>query len=343
MELWLQDDGKAHPDSHEGVDRFWRNNAQQECEIYVKDGKLYDANGLIGAHINIRDGDSQHEGVQYIGTADWLLIECETWSMIPLENLIAAREGSHTKIAAVITSPIQAQGAGFALQQGVDALVVTNQKQLIEAALSVKSQRLETSPALPRTEVHATDESLSHLEVARVEDAGLGDRYCLDFLSLLNQHEGVLVGSSSEILVLVHSETVPSTFVPTRPFRVNAGSPHAYILMADKSTKYLSELMAGDLVQAVNVDGSTREIVLGRIKIEQRPMLKISLNSVNIESRKNKEVHVFLQQAETVRLIDSDGAVKSVTELSAGELVMGWHGTEARHLGLAISSAVEER
>ena len=343
MELWLRDDGITDHDSSRGIDRYWRNSAQNEQDICVKGGKLYDVNGLIGAQIIIRDGESQNEGIQYIGTADWLLVACETWSMIPLENLIAAREGSHTKIAAVITSPIQAQGAGFALQQGVDALVVDNQHELIEAALSVKSQRFETHSTSVLTIENSGSETLAHLEVLRVEDAGLGDRYCLDFLSLLHQNEGVLVGSSSETLVLVHSETVPSTFVPTRPFRVNAGSPHAYILMADRTTKYLSELVAGDVVRAVNIEGQTREIVLGRIKIEQRPMLKISCMATNSDSRKNKEVHVFLQQAETVRLIDFEGAVKSVTELHAGEMVLGRHGLEGRHLGVAISSAVEER
>jgi 3-dehydroquinate synthase II len=343
MELWLRDDGITNHDLSRGIDRYWRNSVQNEQDICLKDGKLYDVNGLIGARIVIRDGQSQNEGIQYIGTADWLLVECETWSMIPLENLIAAREGSHTKIAAVITSPIQAQGAGFALQQGVDALVVNNDHELIEAALSVKSQRLETLSTSTLVVEDIGSETLAHLEVLRVEDAGLGDRYCLDFLSLLHQNEGVLVGSSSETLVLVHSETVPSTFVPTRPFRVNAGSPHAYILMADRTTKYLSELVAGDVVRAVNIEGQAREIVLGRIKIEQRPMLKISCMATNNDNRKNKEVHVFLQQAETVRLIDSKGAVKSVTELHAGDVVVGRHGLEARHLGVAISSAVEER
>ena len=39
-----------------------------------------------------------------------------------------------------------------------------------------------------------------------------------------------------------------SGFVPPRPFRVNAGPVHAYVLMADGSTKYLSECRAGDEV-----------------------------------------------------------------------------------------------
>ena len=43
----------------------------------------------------------------------------------------------------------------------------------------------------------------------------------------------MLVGSSASSMVLVHGETVESEFVPTRPFRVNAGAAHTYIMMAD--------------------------------------------------------------------------------------------------------------
>ena len=71
------------------------------------------------------------------------MVECKTWSMIPLENSSHTRSGSHTKIAAVINTPLEAQGAGFALEQGVDALVISSEPAMLEAALSVKAQRLE--------------------------------------------------------------------------------------------------------------------------------------------------------------------------------------------------------
>jgi 3-dehydroquinate synthase class II len=116
--------------------------AQAGNEVRLDNGKLYDENGLIGAHVIICDDETQQQGFQYIGSCDWLLVECRTWSMIPLENLIASRESTPTRIAAVITTPVQAQGAGFALQQGVGALVVDDSPEPIEAALSVKSQRL---------------------------------------------------------------------------------------------------------------------------------------------------------------------------------------------------------
>merc|ERR1712232_1345862 len=106
-----------------------------------------------------------------------------------------------------------------------------------------------------------TDESvrLSRLEVIDIEEGGVGDRVCVDLTSLLEIGEGLLVGSSAASMVLVHGETVPSEFVPTRPFRVNAGAVHCYVQLADTSTKYLSELRMGHEVLVVNArSGRTR-------------------------------------------------------------------------------------
>ena len=207
-------------------------------------------------------------------------------------------------------------------QEGVDALVIPAEETMIEAALSIKAQRLEKTGPESKVEEPSFDAlDLSTFTVDSIEEAGLGDRYCLDFLSVFSQNEGVLVGSSAQSLYLVHSETIPSTFVPTRPFRVNAGSPHSYIMMADGSTKYLAELSAGDVVLAVKTSGITRGVVLGRIKIEQRPMLKVSCK-ISTKSHQNANTsHIFMQQAETVRLITEASAAVSVTDLKAMLLV----------------------
>ena len=76
----------------------------------------------------------------------------------------------------------------------------------------------------------------------------------------------MLIGSVSEILCLVHGETIPSEYVPSRPFRVNAGPVHSYILMADGKTKYLNELEAGNQVAIINSKGDERSASIGRIK-----------------------------------------------------------------------------
>ena len=47
-------------------------------------------------------------------------------------------------------------------------------------------------------------------------------------------------------------------------------------MMGDGTTKYMAELEAGDNILAVSTSGETRKVVLGRVKIEQRPMVKIT-------------------------------------------------------------------
>ena len=340
MEIWLRLTDGDDPVDDGIADRYW---GGREGHLQTHDGVLRGPEGVMGAHVIISDGHSQQKGVAFIGTVDWILVECETWSMIPLENLISARTGSHTKIAAVITTPVQAQGAGFALQEGVDALVIPNDIEMLEAACSVKAQRNETVEHEPLQSIEREEVMLAPMTVTAVEQAGVGDRYCLDFLSLFKQGEGILVGSSAASMVLVHSETLSSTFVPTRPFRVNAGSPHSYVLMADGSTKYIAELESGDAMLAVSADGASRQIILGRSKIEQRPMLKISYISEENIGRKANESHVHLQQAETVRLVTNLPEARCITELNVSDTVLGWTGHGARHLGQPIGGHVEER
>ena len=350
MEVWLQYDGSKSILGQEDVDRIVSRDGQHN-HVRVDDHRLLQGDEVIGAFVRIKDGATQQHGLAHIGTVDWIMVDFETWSMIPLENLIASRTGSHTKIAAVISTPMQAQGAGFALEEGVDALVVPAEPETLEAALSVKAQRLEKNPPQNKIQAFETDRlMLVPLVLESVEEAGLGDRYCLDFLSQFHEDEGLLVGSSAQAMFLIHSETIPSSFVPTRPFRVNAGSPHSYVMMADGSTKYMSELKAGSQLLAVDAQGNTRAVVLGRLKIEQRPMLKISAapaeeNPQN--TKKNQQnantSHVFMQQAETVRLVSVEPRAVSVTELAPKNIILGWIGHAARHVGLPVKGEIEER
>ena len=342
MEIWLRLDNEEETSLAAMADRVV--GGQSTAHLQIVDGRLLQEDKVLGVHVHISDGDSQRTGMAHLGTVDWIVVSFDTWSMIPLENLIAHRAGSHTKIAAIISTPMQAQGAGFALEEGVDALIVSPDQEVVEAAFSVKSQRLEqttTAEELEAPEVHHLE--LVSFVVESVEEAGLGDRYCLDFLSSFGVGEGLLVGSSAKAMFLVHSETIPSTFVPTRPFRVNAGSPHSYVLMGDGSTKYMAELKAGDSLLAVSASGMTRNTVLGRIKIEQRPMLKISGTQSKGGHQNANTSHIFMQQAETVRLLSDKTTALSVTEITPNTTVMGWMGHAARHVGSPVKGEIEER
>ena len=151
----------------------------------------------------------------------------------------------------------------------------------------------------------------------------IGDRVCVDFVQMLKPSEGCWVGSSSKVMALVLSEAAESSFVPSRPFRVNAGPVHSYICLADGiSTKYLCELAAGDEVLVYDVQtGKTRSISVGRLKIEVRPCILVGLEPQNQQTQNARATseagggHIFLQQAETVRLGRPDGGSMKVTDL----------------------------
>lgn len=254
--------------------------------------------------------------------------------MIPIENIIAACDGGPTKVAAKLSNQEQILGATFALEIGVDAILIP--EDLIESGLIAKSQRGE-KPTSTQFEQNKKEFSLEELTITEVKEGGVGDRFCIDLTSLLEIGEGMLVGSSASSLALIHSESIESEFVPTRPFRVNAGPANSYVLMSNNSTKYLSELKMGDEVMIVNRDGFTKSGTIGRIKIEKRPFILIKWIDAN-----NNEAGTFLQQAETVRLVIPDGNFKSVTELQTNEKILGAIFESGRHVGETINAKVTE-
>ena len=324
MQVWLESGGPT-----EGVDLVLGDNLQIDGDALYIEGKQ------VGRRVDVSNSEGQSKARAMAGSVEWILLDLGEWKMIPIENIIAACDGGPTKVAARISSPEQVLGAAFALQIGVDALLVD--EKTLQTALIAKSQRGEvTIDAIDGTDNEELE--LSLLEVIEVSEGGVGDRVCVDLTSLLEPGEGMIVGSSSKSMVLVHGETVESEFVPTRPFRVNAGASHSYIMMADGSTSYLSELKMGDEVLVVNGNEEARSCVVGRVKIEKRPFILFRWKNEN-----DNEAGVLLQQAETVRLISESRGLVSVTELVPGMKLLGWNGGAGRHVGQTISAEVDER
>ena len=147
----------------------------------------------------------------------------------------------------------------------------------------------------------------------------------------------MLVGNSSGFLFLVQSEAVPNPYVAPRPFRVNAGPVHSYLRVPGGSTRYLSELRAGDRALIVRCDGSTQEAAVGRVKIERRPLLLIEAGCGG------KSGSIILQNAETIRLTSPDGKAVSVVELKAGDPILVAMEAEGRHFGMKVQETIWER
>jgi 3-amino-4-hydroxybenzoic acid synthase len=136
--------------------------------------------------------------------------------------------------------------------------------------------------------------------------------------------EGLLVGAFGGGFLLCCSETHPLPYMPTRPFRVNAGAVSSYILSSPDRTNYLSELRQGHTVTAVRVNGDTRPVVVGRAKIETRPLLLVKARSAD-----GDEASLMLQYDWHVRMLGRAGAVHNITELTPGSIILGYAAARA--------------
>jgi 3-dehydroquinate synthase II len=258
-------------------------------------------------------------------TADYVVVVGEDWKIIPLENLIADLQDEDARIVAGVDSAEEAKTAFETMEVGADGVLLETDdpgeiKKTVRERDRFESEELEL--------VDAT--------VTAVEPTEMGDRVCVDTATLMESGEGMLVGSMSNGLFLVHAEVAESPYVASRPFRVNAGAVHAYIRVPGGETKYLSELEAGDEVLVVNEDGETREALVGRSKIEKRPMFLVEAEY------DGKRYRTLLQNAETIRLVTPDGAV-SVTELEEGEEVRLYVEEGGRHFGTKVEESVVEK
>jgi len=256
--------------------------------------------------------------------AEYTIVVGTDWQIIPLENLIA-RIGTETSLVAGVQTAEEARTAYETLEQGVDAVLLdTDDPDEIRETIAVRD-------ALDREQLE-----FQWAEVTAVEQTGSADRVCIDTGSLMDGDEGMLVGSMSRGLFFVHAETADSPYVASRPFRVNAGAVHAYVRTPGGETNYLSELSSGDEVQIVDVTGTTREAIVGRSKIERRPMFRVQATVGD------DRVETLLQNAETIKLHTREGR-RAVTDLEVGDDVLVHYEDEARHFGEPVEESIIER
>ncbi|WP_435151746.1 3-dehydroquinate synthase II [Haladaptatus sp. DFWS20] len=278
-----------------------------------------------GAFIRILSEEYEAFAEAAAEEADYTIVVGEDWTIIPLENLIA-RIGEETELVAGVTSADEARTAFETLELGADAVLLdSDSPDEIRATVDVRDA----------AERETLD--LEWGEVLTIEQTGSADRVCVDTGSLMEDDEGMLVGSMSRGLFFVHAETAESPYVASRPFRVNAGAVHAYVRVPDGGTKYLSELTSGDEVQLVNTDGKTREAVVGRVKIEKRPMFR-----VEVETEDGDRVETLLQNAETIKVPTREGR-KAVTDLEVGDELKLYLEGGARHFGESVEESIIEQ
>ena len=278
-----------------------------------------------GAYVTIRSEAYEAFAEAAAEVADYSIVVGEDWKIIPLENLIA-RIGGETALVAGVQSAEEARTAFETLELGADAVLLdSDDPDEIRGTVAV------------RDEVDRERLALEWATVTAIEPTGMADRVCVDTGSLMDHDEGMLVGSMSRGLFFVHAETAESPYVASRPFRVNAGAVHAYVRTPGGGTKYLAELKSGDEVQVTDREGHTRETVVGRAKIEKRPMFR-----VEAETESGDRIETLLQNAETIKVATPDGRT-AVTDLEVGDEVLVFLDSGGRHFGESVEESIIEK
>lgn len=257
--------------------------------------------------------------------AESILVIGKDWTVIPLENLIAELQAEDVSVIAGVRDSQEAKLAFETLEVGVDGVMLAND---------------DPNEIKRVSELVAKGSEEVQIEVAKItnlKQVGMGDRVCVDTASLMSVGEGMLIGSQSQGLFLVHSETLETEYVASRPFRVNAGAVHAYIMAPGGKTRYLSEIQAGDEVLAVDSKGSTRTVIVGRVKIERRPLILMEAEAGGMKLK------TLLQNAETITLLDKTGNPVSIAKLGVGDEILVYTSDKARHFGMEIEETIIER
>lgn len=308
----LLEDTKAHDRSSEDGIHVLNSFDANAIKQLKSEGKK------VALRISIKGKEDENNAVKAAElSADYIILNCLDWRVIPLENLIARTRGKSKLISEVLNAE-DARLVLETLELGTDGVLLktSNPDELMKTITVVKK--------------HASIIELVTAKVTAVKQISTGARVCVDTCDLMSPGEGMLVGVQASGFFLVEAEVHENPYVQSRPFRVNAGSLSMYTLASLQNTRYLSELKAGDEVLIVDRNGKVRPASVGRVKIELRPLILVEAEA---EGRKIKTI---LQNAETIRLVTAKGS-KPVTELKAGDEVLAHIATSrGRHFGVAV-------
>ena len=284
------------------------------CEVYAANDCTF---------ISLSGKQDEEKALEELAMGKQVILR-RGWEVIPVENLLAQSNSLWVEVATLD----EAKLANGILERGVAGIVV------LQEGLGVLKEIVNA------VRVSKQDETLVPAIITKIQNVGLGHRVCVDTLTLMHKGQGMLVGNSSAFTFLVHAETEHNEYVAARPFRINAGGVHAYTRLAKDRTCYLEEIRQGSEVLLCDYAGHTQIAIVGRSKIEIRPMLLIE--AMVETDQGNCHGAVFLQNAETIRLTTKDGEPVSVVCLQVGDQVLCRTDALGRHFGMRISEDIKE-
>lgn len=86
----------------------------------------------------------------------------------------------------------------------------------------------------------------------------------------------------------------------------------------------------------MSADGRFREVSVGRVKVELRPLRLIEARHGDVT------VNVFLQDDWHVRVMSADGKPLNLTDVKPGTLLLGHLAEPGRHVGIKVNEKISE-
>ena len=100
---------------------------------------------------------------------------------------------------------------------------------------------------------------------------------------------------------------------------------------------YVTELAAGSKVLCVNTRGECRELAVGRVKMEVRPLLLIQGRAAD------QTINVIVQDDWHIRIMGADGKPKNATAIRPGDELLAFVDRPGRHVGLKVDETIIEQ
>lgn len=323
---WEQVQGKFVPAARQDGERpgAWAI-ASHDAAVLAAAGAAGFARAL---RVRVDDQESLHRAVFLGRQHEALMISFKDTTNIPLELVIAELHTTRTLLlketAGDVDDAVIALGV---LEMGSDGVLMSFREF---AAFDRFAARMDQALARNLPIEEAAIVGTHHL--------GLGYRACIDTTHLFDPDEGLLIGSTSGGGLLCAPEVFHLPYMELRPFRVNAASIHSYVFLGNGRTAYISELRAGAPLSAVHRSGRTREIHVGRSKIEIRPLILIEA-----EGAGGKRLNIIMQDDWHVRIMSHECKPLNVTQLRRGDRVLAHFAQPGRHVGIAVDEHIIEQ
>lgn len=276
---------------------------------------------------HVDDAQSLHASFRNGRNHQYLLVSFKDSTNIPLELVIAELHPTDTVLLKETRSDIDDGVIALSvLELGSDGVVVT----------------FDTMPEFDAffSKLDARKGTKFNIEVGTITKTthlGPGFRACIDTTHLFEPNEGILVGSTSTGGFLCCPEVFHLPYMELRPFRINAASVHSYVFQSNDRTSYISEMRAGSPLTAIDQYGNAREIFVGRVKTEIRPLILIEAVFPG-----DRKVNIIMQDDWHVRIFSDKAQPLNVTELKPGDRVLGFGTTPGRHVGVKVDEHIFE-